>query len=505
MTTQRPPSHVDVLIVGAGLSGIGAAYHLQTRCPGKTYAILEAREALGGTWDLFRYPGIRSDSDMYTLGYSFRPWTNPKAIADGPSILEYIRDTAETYGIDLRIHYRHRVVSASWSSADARWTVEAENAEGETVRVSCSFLYVCSGYYDYDEGYTPDLPGRERFRGEIVHPQRWSDAVAYEGKRVVVIGSGATAVTLVPSLARKAAHVTMLQRSPSYVMSVPERDFIADYLRARLPEKVAYDIVRWKNVLLAMALYEWCRRYPRHARNAITKQAAKLLGGSLDVDPHFTPKYDPWDQRLCLVPDADMFEAIREGNVSIVTDEIETFTETGIRLKSGAELEADLIVTATGLKLKMLGGLALDVDGRSVKPSETMVYKGTMLSDVPNLAMAVGYTNASWTLKADLSAEWVCRLLRHMDGHGYTTACARRGAAKMSDEPVLNLASGYVKRAIAELPRQGSAAPWRLYQNYALDRLMLRYAKLRDGVLQFETAPRRAKASAGNGATAHPP
>jgi cation diffusion facilitator CzcD-associated flavoprotein CzcO len=495
-----------VLIVGAGLSGIGAAHHLQRRCPGKSFAILEARETLGGTWDLFRYPGIRSDSDMYTLGYSFRPWTNPKAIADGPSILEYIRDTAVRYGIDMRIHYRHRVVSAAWASADARWTVEAVDGDGETVRVTCSFLYVCSGYYDYDGGYTPELPGRERFGGDIVHPQKWTDDVAYEGKRVVVIGSGATAVTLVPALSEKAAHVTMLQRSPTYVLSVPERDFIADYLRARLPETVAYSMVRWKNVLLAMALYEWCRRFPRHARGTITKQVAKLLGGSVEVDPHFTPKYDPWDQRLCLVPDADLFESIRGGKVSVVTDEIDTFTETGIRLRSGEELPADLVVTATGLRLKMLGGVALDVDGRSVTPSETMVYKGTMLSDVPNLAMAVGYTNASWTLKADLSAEWVCRLLGHMDEHGYTTACARRGSTPMSDEPVLNLMSGYVKRAIGQLPRQGAAAPWRLYQNYALDRLVLRYAKIRDGVLQLETAPRRATASVGgNGAAAHPP
>jgi cation diffusion facilitator CzcD-associated flavoprotein CzcO len=478
--------HVDVLIVGAGLSGIGAAYHLRTRCPGKTFAILEARESLGGTWDLFRYPGIRSDSDMYTLGYSFRPWTNPKAIADGPSILSYIRETAETHGIDREIRYRHRVVRASWSSETARWTVDAvEGASGETVRLTCGFLLMCSGYYDYDQGYTPELPGRERFRGSIVHPQKWSGDVDYEGKRVVVIGSGATAVTLVPALAKRAAHVTMLQRSPTYILSVPERDFIADFLREHLPGELAYAITRWKNVVLTMALYEWCRRYPKHAKGVLVRQVEKLLGGAMDIEPHFTPTYAPWDQRLCLVPDADLFEAIRGGNVSVVTDHIDTFTERAIRLQSGEELAADLIVTATGLRLKLLGGLALDVDGRRVLPADTMVYKGTMLSDVPNLAMVVGYTNASWTLKADLSCEYVCRVLRHMDEHGHAVCCPHPTDGVVADRPVLDLMSGYVKRALHELPRQGAKSPWRLYQNYALDRLVLRYSPLADGTLTF--------------------
>jgi cation diffusion facilitator CzcD-associated flavoprotein CzcO len=480
-----PPqsNHVDVLIIGAGLSGIGAAYHLQQKCPRKTYAILEGRDTLGGTWDLFRYPGIRSDSDMYTLGYSFRPWTNPKAIADGPSILAYVRDTAEEAGIDKHIRYGHHVVSAEWLSKEARWTVRARTASGEAV-FTASFVFACAGYYDYEEGYTPDFPGRDRFKGEIVHPQKWGADVQYEGKRVVVIGSGATAVTLVPELAKKAAHVTMLQRSPTYVVSAPERDDIANWLREHLPPGVAYAASRWKNIGLSMAVYQYCRRFPDKARALILGQVEKRTRGKVDVKTHFTPSYNPWDQRLCLVPDADLFKALREGKASVVTDHIETFTETGIKLASGAELPADLIVTATGLKLKFMGGMALDVDGKRIVPSQTMAYKGIMFSDVPNLAIAIGYTNASWTLKCDLTCEYVCRLLNYMDEEGLTTCCPRRDPA-MKEEPLMDFSSGYVQRSIREFPRQGTAAPWKLYQNYVLDRLALRHGKLRDDAMEF--------------------
>jgi cation diffusion facilitator CzcD-associated flavoprotein CzcO len=484
--TVSQPSHVDVLIVGAGLSGIGAAYHLQKRCPNKTYAILEGRERLGGTWDLFRYPGIRSDSDMHTLGYSFRPWTNPKAIADGPSILDYVRQTAQAYGIDRKIQYRRRVERARWSSKDSRWTVEArDTASGELVTLTCNFLFTCAGYYDYEEGYTPEFSGRERFRGRIVHPQKWSQDVDYDGKRVIVIGSGATAVTLVPELAKRAAHVAMLQRSPTYVVSLPERDRIANWMRARMPAHSAHAITKWKNVLFGMAFYAYCRRYPERAKKFIVGQVRKALRGTVDVGTHFTPSYNPWDQRLCLVPDGDLFKAIREGCASVVTDHIDTFTETGIRLRSGQELEADLVVTATGLKLKFLGGIELEVDGRRVDPSRTMTYKGMMCSDVPNLALAIGYTNASWTLKCDLTAEYVCRLLNTMDAHGYTQCVPRRRDPSVEERPLLDFTSGYVLRSVDNLPRQGSAAPWKLYQNYALDMLMLRYAPVRDRAMEF--------------------
>lgn len=480
------PSHVDVLIVGAGLSGIGAAYHLQANCPNKSYAILEGREALGGTWDLFRYPGIRSDSDMYTLGYSFRPWTNPKAIADGPAILQYVRDTAEAYGIDRKIRYRHWVERAAWSSKDNRWTVEArDGATGKTVRITCNFLFMCAGYYDYEGGYSPDFPGRDRFRGQVIHPQQWTPDVKYEGKRVVVIGSGATAVTLVPELAKRAAHVTMLQRSPTYIVSVPERDKIADWMRSRLPIGSAYALTRWKNVLFGMAFFAYCRRFPESAKKFLVGQVHKAMGSRVDVKTHFTPSYNPWDQRVCLVPDGDLFASIRDGHASVVTDHIETFTEKGIKLRSGEELEADLIVTATGLRLKFLGGLALTVDGEKIDPAKTMTYKGMMCSDVPNMAFAIGYTNASWTLKCDLTSEFVCRVLKHMDERGFAKCVPRRNDPSVREEPIIDFTSGYVQRALEYMPRQGSVAPWKVYQNYALDLITLRRARIEDGALEF--------------------
>jgi monooxygenase len=478
--------YFDVLIVGAGLSGIGAAWHLQHKCPGKSYAIVEAREASGGTWDLFRYPGVRSDSDMYTLGYRFRPWKEAKAIADGPSILTYIREVASDHAIDRRIRYGHRVVAASWSTPDARWTVEIERGpKRERVRLSCNFLWMCSGYYDYQAGYLPDFPGIGRFGGRIVHPQKWTDDIDFAGKRVVVIGSGATAVTLVPAMAETAEHVTMLQRSPTYMVTRPSRDPLADKLRRRLPLKLAYAVTRWKNVLLGMYFYQMCMRKPEKVKSLLLGGVRQMLGPDYDIDTHFTPRYNPWDQRLCLVPDADFFRAIRRGKVSIVTDHIESFTETGLKLKSGADLPADLIVTATGLVLLPLGGAKLTVDGRAVDPAKTFIYKGMMYSDVPNLASVFGYTNASWTLKADLVCEYVCRLLNRMDRGGFRQCTPRNGDPTLKEEPWVNFSSGYIQRALAKQPKQGSKRPWKLYQNYALDLLSLRFGSMRDKAMVF--------------------
>jgi cation diffusion facilitator CzcD-associated flavoprotein CzcO len=478
--------HFDVLIVGAGLSGIGAAYHLQDKCPGRTYAVLEGREAIGGTWDLFRYPGIRSDSDMHTLGYKFKPWTNPKAIADGPSILAYVNETAREYGIDRRIRFRHLVKRASWSSEAARWTVEIERGEQrELVRLSCNFLFVCSGYYDYEQGYTPELAGREDFRGPVVHPQQWSENVDYAGKRVVVIGSGATAVTLVPAMAERAAHVTMLQRSPTYIVSQPDQDRIANALRRWLPERLAYGISRWKNILLGIVLFQFCKRWPERAKQLFIAGVRKELGPQFDVEKHFTPRYGPWDQRLCLVPNSDLFAAMRAGRASVVTDQIERITADGILLKSGAVLPADLIVTATGLNLKFLGGMQLSVDGERIDPAKSITYRGMMLRGVPNLAWAFGYTNASWTLRADLNCEYVCRLLIHMERRGWLEARPQLNDPEVREEGWMNLTSGYVQRSIHLFPKQGSKLPWKLYQNYALDLAMIGFGRIDDGALQF--------------------
>jgi len=479
--------HLDVLIVGAGLSGIGAAWHLQRDHPGRSYAILEARDAIGGTWDLFRYPGIRSDSDMHTLGYRFRPWTAEKSITDGQSILDYVRDTAREAGIDRRVRYRHRVVRAEWSSADARWTVEVERAEtGETVTMTCDFLWTCSGYYSYDEGYTPDFPGRERFRGEVVHPQHWPEDLDYAGKRVVVIGSGATAVTLVPSMAGRAEHVTMLQRTPTYIVSQPAKDPIASRLRRFLPDRAVYSIVRWKNVLLQTGVYKLAKRRPNAVKRMVRRGLERALPAGFDIDAHFTPPYDPWDQRLCLVPDGDLFRALGDGSASIVTDRIATFTEGGIELESGRELEADVIVTATGLNLLFLGGMELVMDGEPVNLPKKMTYRGMMLSGVPNFAFTTGYTNASWTLKADLVSEYVCRLLAHMDAGGHRQ-CVPEVTGSVEEQPLLDFNAGYVLRTIDQFPKQGSVEPWKLRQNYVFDRRTIRRGRIDDGTMRFSS------------------
>ncbi len=486
--------HLDVLIVGAGLSGIGAGYHLGERCPQKTYAILEARGDLGGTWDLFRYPGIRSDSDMHTLGYRFKPWTEAKSIADGSSILRYVRQTAREHCIEEKIRFHRRVVGAEFSTAESRWTVEVERSDtGETERLTCGFLWICSGYYRYDEGYSPEFAGTERFAGPVVHPQHWTDDIAYAGKRVVVIGSGATAVTLVPAFAEKAKHVTMLQRSPTYIVSLPAEDRIAIALRRVLPDRVAYSIVRWKNVLLQMASYQLSRRQPDLMKRLIRRGVERSLPAGYDVDTHFTPRYNPWDQRLCLVPDGDLFTAISSGRAEIVTDQVETFTEGGIKLRSGAELQADLIITATGLNLLFLGGMQLAVDGEDVDLSERMTYKGMMLSGVPNLAFTLGYTNASWTLKADLTSEYVCRLLAHMDAHDYRQCLTGIADPSITKQPLLDLAAGYVWRSIDQLPKQGSKRPWRLRMNYVLDIPALRFGPIEDGTMRFSSPAPKAQ------------
>ncbi|MFC9897413.1 flavin-containing monooxygenase [Nocardia sp. NPDC127579] len=459
--------HVDVVIVGAGLSGIGAAYRLQTECPGRSYAILEARDALGGTWDLFRYPGIRSDSDMFTLGYPFKPWRDAKAIADGPSILRYIKETATEFGIDQHIRYRTKVVAAEWSSGTARWTLTVATDAGERT-MTCNFLYACAGYYNYDQGHAPEFTGAESFSGRMVHPQFWPEDLDYTGKRVVVIGSGATAVTLVPAMAETAASVTMLQRSPTWISAVPGRDKQADKIRELLPADLAHRVIRTKNILFSIGFYQYCRRRPESARKLLTGLTTRILKDEQAVAEHFTPSYDPWDQRLCAVPDADFFKAMKKGKAKVVTDHIETFVPEGIRLKSGRVLEADVVITATGLQLLAFGGITPIVDGRKVEISEQYVWQGAMLTGVPNFAVCIGYTNASWTLRADLTHRLICKVLRHMDRNRFT-AVVPEPAGKLTERPLLDLASGYVQRSIAAFPRQGDRHPWKVRQNYLLD------------------------------------
>jgi len=473
---------IDIVIVGAGLSGVGAACHLKMRLPGKSFVVLEGRASMGGTWDLFRYPGIRSDSDMFTLGYRFRPWREMKAIADGPSILRYIRDTAREFDVDSRVRYNHSVKHGSWSSDRALWTVKIDTPDGEKA-IECRFLYLCTGYYVYEGGYTPEWPGFSEYEGTLIHPQHWPENFDYSGKRIVVIGSGATAVTLVPALAEKAAHVTMLQRTPTYIVNRPSEDRIANSLRRVLPEKAAYALTRWKNVMLQNFFYKLAKRRPESMKRLIAKGVEKELGPQNDRD--FSPPYNPWEQRLCLVPDSDLFRSLKAGTSSIVTDEIERFDARGIQLKSGQRLDADVIVTATGLQLKIMSGLDLEVDGERVDLSKKLAYKGMMYSDVPNLAQAFGYTNASWTLKCDLTSEYVCRLLKHMDRNGYVSCTPRRNDPAVKEEPILDFKSGYIERVLDTLPKQGSKQPWRLYQDYFKDLRMMRYGRLEDGVMEF--------------------
>jgi cation diffusion facilitator CzcD-associated flavoprotein CzcO len=475
---------VEVLIVGAGLSGIGAARHIQSAFPHRTLAILEAREQIGGTWDLFRYPGVRSDSDMQTLAYRFRPWTSELAIADGPSILQYIRETAAETGIDSRIRFGHKVTGAAWSSAAAAWTVDAVH-NGQAVRFTARFLYVCTGYYRYDAGYQPPFPGIAAFGGRVVHPQQWPRDLDYAGKKVVVIGSGATAITLVPAMTDKAGHVTMLQRSPTYVTSLPQVDRLAAALNRLVGAARAYPVVRWKNIALQTLFYRLCQRHPGFARSLLRAMAIRMLPPGFDVDTHFKPAYNPWDQRLCVVPDGDLFRAIRSGKASVVTGAIESFTPGGLRLRSGAELDADIVVTATGLRLLAFGGMTLAVDGRDVKLPERTAYKAMMLQDVPNLAFTIGYTNASWTLKADLVSEYVVRLLRHLDSHGYDQCVPVKDDPEVTARPLFDFQAGYVLRSVHEFPSSGSKDPWKLTMSYPHDLLKLRFGRIDDPAMRF--------------------
>jgi monooxygenase len=478
--------HIDVLIVGAGISGIGAAYYLQKLQPGKTFAILEARGATGGTWDLFRYPGIRSDSDLHTFSYEFKPWENEKAIASADAILAYLRETVAENGIGAKIRFHHKVVSAAWSSEDARWLVEIERTDtAERMTMSCSWLFCASGYYRYDEGFTPEFTGRDRFQGQIVHPQHWPEDLDYRDKKVVIIGSGATAVTLVPAMADTAAHVTMLQRSPTYIVPVPSKDRIANTLPKLVGRKRAYAITRRKNIAKQRAIFGLCQRYPNTARRLIRYLNAKQLPNGYPVDEHFKPAYNPWDQRLCAVPDADMFAAIRDGRASVVTDQIDTFTERGIALRSGSELEADIVVTATGLNLLAFGGIRLTVDGAEVNVSEKVAFKGFMLDEVPNFAYAFGYTNSSWTLKVGPMCEHFCRLLAHMDARGHAVCYPQVGDPEMPTRPLLGVTAGYVKRSVDLFPRQGDSGPWRTSTDYRTDVKMLREGPVEDENLRF--------------------
>ena|SRR5579862_3329156 len=487
--------HFDVVIMGAGLSGIDAAHHLRTLCPNKSYLILEQRDRIGGTWDLFRYPGIRSDSDMLTMSYSFRPWTRPTVISEGEHIRDYIAATAQEEGIDRNIRFRHRVKRASWSSEQAEWTVEAVRVSPDgreaNVTLTCNFLFSCAGYYRYSSGYTPELPNVDRFQGRIVHPQAWPEALDYRGKRVVVIGSGATAVTLVPAMASTAAHVTMLQRSPTYIISFPEQDAIANALRRVLPESWAYRVTRWKNIGFMMVFYQLARRFPNFVKKGLIKKVREALGPEFDVQTHFTPGYNPWEQRLCLIPNADLFRVIKAGRASVVTDQIETFTERGILLKSGKALEADIIITATGLALHAVGGIELSVDGRGVDLPRTLAYKGVMFSGVPNLASVFGYINASWTLKADLICGYVCRVLNFMDRKGMRQATPNPRDKTAAAPFVEHFSSGYMQRALASWPKQGASSPWRVYQNYLRDRISFKWSRVDDGALEFSNPVKR--------------
>ncbi|MGW4272979.1 flavin-containing monooxygenase [Streptomyces seoulensis] len=485
------PEHLDVLVIGAGISGIGAGRYLRTELPAKSFAILEARQASGGTWDLFRYPGIRSDSDLHTFGYEFKPWRDEQSIADAPRILSYLRETVRENGLDAHIRYHHKVLGASWSSAEARWTVDVERTDtGERVRLTAGWIFCAGGYYRYDEGFTPSFPGRDRFTGPVVHPQHWPEDLDYAGKRVVVIGSGATAVTLVPAMAGAAAHVTMLQRTPSYVLPVPREDVIANALKKYLGQRRGYALTRRKNIAQQRVVWRLCQKYPKAARRLIRWVNARQLPAGYAVDTHFNPPYDPWDQRLCAVPDGDLFRAIRGGSASVVTDRIASFTETGVLLESGRELPADVVVTATGLNVQAFGGARLTVDGREVRLPDTVAYKGMMLSGVPNFAYAIGYTNSSWTLKIGLLCEHLCRLLAHMDAHGYDVCRPEPADPRMPTRPFLDFGAGYIQRAVDSLPRQGDRMPWRTSMDYRDDVRLLRADDVTDPELRFSRASR---------------
>lgn len=482
--------HFDTLMVGAGLSGIDAGAHLGMECPDNKYVVLEGRKTLGGTWDLFRYPGIRSDSDMYTLGFPFKPWDDRRSIAPGDAILDYIEEAADEFGVSKNIRYEHMVKKASWSTEENRWTVEAElGSEKIPVTYTCNFLYLTSGYYSYKGGYTPDYPGLENYKGEFIHPQEWPEDLDYSSKNIIVIGSGATAITLVPALAEKAANVKMLQRSPTYVLGLPEWDPISELFRKILPGKLASGINRLKNVWLAVGFFNLARKYPNFFRKVLRAHVKRQIGAVCDVDVHFNPKYNPWEERLCLAANSDIFKAIKSRKAEVVTDHIEAFTEKGIKLKSGQELEADIIVSATGLDLLPLGGVEFEVDGEAWIPGKSMTYKGMMFRDVPNLALASGYTNASWTLKCDLTSKYVCRLINHMKEKGYDYCVPKNNDPTVEELPFVDLSSGYIQRAIDKFPKQGSKAPWRLYQNYVKDIFSLKYTTLEDGVMDFVKNP----------------
>ncbi|OYD70317.1 flavin-containing monooxygenase [Rhodococcus sp. OK302] len=488
--------NVEVLIVGAGISGIGAAYYLQQEHPGRTYAILEARGATGGTWDLFRYPGIRSDSDLHTFGYEFKPWRDEHAIASADKILTYLREAASENGIDEKVRFHHKVLGAAWSSAEARWVVDVERTDtSEVLQISANWIFCAGGYYRYDEGYTPHFEGRERFAGEVVHPQHWPEDLDYSGKKVVVIGSGATAVTLIPSMARTAGHVTMLQRSPTYIMPVPSKDAFANIAKKVLGDKRGYALTRRKNIVKQRVVYQFCQKHPGAARRLIRHLNARQLPNGYPVDEHFSPNYNPWDQRVCAVPDSDLFAAISNGSASVITDRIATFTERGIRLESGRELEADIVITATGLNMQAFGGMSLSVDGKPVNLPDTVAYKGMMITGVPNFAFAIGYTNSSWTLKVGLLCEHFCRLLAHMDEHGFDTARPELDNATMETRPLLDFSAGYVQRAMGDLPRQGTGRPWLTSMSYHTDVKMLRGDTVVDPNLKLTAGARSAAAS----------
>lgn len=476
--------HKDIIVVGAGISGIAAAYNLQKSCPNKSFAILEGRSALGGTWDLFKYPGIRSDSDMHTLGFRFKPWIHKKSIADGSSILEYLNETVDEYGIRDKIVFNQKVTSANWLSEKSLWELSVVD-EDQKISMTCNFLFLCGGYYSYDKPYMPKFPEQDRFEGQVIHPQFWDESMDYSDKKVIVIGSGATAVTLVPAIAKNAAHVTMLQRSPSYVVSAPGEDSWSQALNKMFPIRLTYFLIRWKNIFRTSLGFYLSRKYPERVKNRLINLVREELGNDYDVEKHFTPRYNPWDQRMCLVPDSDLFNSIKSGKASVVTDHIDHFTENGILVKSGEHLEADIIVTATGIELNALNDIEVSVNNEKVEPHKRLSYKGMMLSGVPNLAFSFGYVNASWTLRADLTCEYVCRLLNRMDKLGVNTCIPQEDPTAIVDDEYIDFSSGYVQRALDKLPKQGKKAPWRNYQNYLKDIFLVRILSIKDSTLKF--------------------